>query len=509
MTARVASASETVACERATMANGVTSAELMSRAGQSAAREIQSRCSEMLSDGVIVYAGPGNNGGDGWVVAESLFKSGIAVHVATTTAPRTDEARKARESAFAAGLKLGEGESGQRLVVDALLGTGSSGVPRGGVATLINEINTRRTNGAFVVALDAPSGLDATTGVHEGAVTADLTISFGTMKRGHLISRAKCGDIPVVDIGLADGLEMTSLPMLVDAEWVHSHVPSIQADAHKGTRRRLGVVGGGPGMAGATILCGEGALRSGIGLLRIVAAPVNAVAVHAALPAALFMEWPTTPSALEKLSSSSDVIAIGPGLGNSPMTRDLVERVLLAWSGPVVIDADALNVFAGDVDSLATLLKGRASIITPHPAEMGRLMGMSTEDVLANRFEVGADLAKKLGGAVLLKGTPTIVFSSDGSRYVSAAGTAALATGGSGDVLTGIASTLLAQMTGNGSDPAEAAACAAFIHGRAAELCEFVRGTTLDDILGMLPLAWNETPAAPAPGILSEVPGTR
>ena len=246
-------------------------------------------------------------------------------------------------------------------------------------------------------------------------------------------------------------------------------------------------------MAGATILCGEGALRSGIGLLRIVAAPVNAVAVHAAVPAALFQEWPSTPAALEKLASSSDVIAIGPGLGNSPTTRELVERILLAWSGPVVIDADALNVFAGDTDSLATLLRGRPSIITPHPAEMGRLIGVSTEDVLANRFEIGADLARQLGGAVLLKGTPTVIFSTDGSRYVSAAGTAALATGGSGDVLTGISSTLLAHMTANES-PAVAAACAAFIHGRAAELCEFVRGTTLDDILGKLPAAWNEKP---------------
>jgi NAD(P)H-hydrate epimerase len=508
MTVRVASASETVACERATMAKGISSAELMSRAGQAAAREIQQRCSDRLGDGVLVYAGSGNNGGDGWVVAESLVKAGIPVEMMASE-PRSHEAAQARDAALSAGVSMGQTVAAQQVVVDALLGTGSSGIPRGNVATSINALNNRRKDGAFVVALDVPSGLDSTTGEHQGSVAADLTISFGTMKRGHLISRATCGEIVVVDIGLTDGAGMSSLPMLVDAGWVHSHIPPIQADAHKGTRKRLAVVGGGPGMAGATILCGEGALRSGIGLLRIVAAPVNAVAVHAALPAALFMEWPTTPSALEKLSSSSDVIAIGPGLGNSPMTRDLVERILLAWSGPVVIDADALNVFAGDVDALATLLKGRPSIITPHPAEMSRLIGVSTEDVLANRFDVGADLAKKLGGAVLLKGTPTVVFSSDGSRYASAAGTAALATGGSGDVLTGIASTLLAQMTDKGSAPAEAAACAAFIHGRAAELCEFVRGTTLDDILGMLPLAWNETPPVLTPGILGEVAATQ
>ena len=136
---------------------------------------------------------------------------------------------------------------------------------------------------------------------------------------------------------------------------------------------------------------------------------------------------------------------------------------------------------------------------------MGRLIGLSTEEVLANRFEIGSDLAKKLDGAVLLKGTPTVVFSSDGARFVSAAGTAALATGGSGDVLTGIASTLLAQMTDSGSSPAEAAAVAAFIHGRAAELCKFIRGTTLDDILAALPAAWNEQSPLSRPGILAEL----
>ena len=157
------------------------------------------------------------------------------------------------------------------------------------------------------------------------------------------------------------------------------------------------------------------------------------------------------------------------------------------------------------LESLATLLAGRPSIITPHPAEMGRLLGISTAEVLANRFEIGGDVARRLGGAVLLKGTPTVVFSSNGERYVSAAGTAALATGGSGDVLTGIASTLLVQCIDAEKTPAEAAACAAFIHGRAAELCDFVRGTTLDDILRALPAAWNERPRRQSVGVLSHL----
>lgn len=491
------------------MAKGVESAELMTRAGHAAAVFIQERCADRLGNGAIVFAGSGNNGGDGWVVAESLAKAGVPVAVVSATGPRSHEAMTARERAMNAGVTVGEGNGGECLVIDALLGTGSSGAPRGEIANAIGEVHARQADGAYVVSLDVPSGLDATTGAHEGAVAADLTVSFGTLKRGHLISREPCGEVVVVDIGLADDGEMRSLPLLVDSEWVVSRIPPIPADAHKGTRKRLAIVGGGPGLAGAVILAGEAALRSGIGLLRIVASPVNAVAIQASVPGALFQEWPANPPDLDNLARASDVIAIGPGLGNSPETRDLVQRILLAWRGPVVIDADALNVFAGDTDSLAKLLNGRPSIITPHPAEMGRLLNMRTDEVLANRFEIGIDLAKKLRGAVLLKGTPTVVFSPDGSRHVSAVGTAALATGGSGDMLTGIASTLFGQTSGSEVTPGEIAACAAFVHGRASELCEFVRGTTLDDILAMLPLAFNDRPASIASAILAEVASRR
>ncbi len=504
MSVRVASASETVACERATMATGITSAELMSRAGTRAAGEILDRCSDRLRHGASIFVGSGNNGGDGWVIAEALCRSGIVTNVIEVASPRSPESTSARDAAISARATVAE-RAGEQLIVDALLGTGSSGVPHGEIADAIARIGERRKAGACVVAIDVPSGLDATTGAREGAVIADLTLTFGTVKRGQLISRGNCGELVALDIGLTEDNAMSSLPVLVDPNWVSQRIPPIPPDAHKGTRKRLSVVGGGPGMAGATILCGEGALRSGIGLLTIVAAETNAVAVHSAVPQALFQKWPSIPAELEKLAASADVIAIGPGLGNSPQTRDLVERILLSWSGPVVIDADGLNVFAGDLDSLAELLGERDAIITPHPAEMARLLGTSVDDVLNNRFELGSETANKLGCAVLLKGTPTVIFSPDGLRYVSASGTAALATGGSGDVLTGIASTLLAQMRDTGGTPAESAACAAFVHGRAAELCAFVRGTTLDDILAALPAAWNESPITPRAGVLAEV----
>jgi ADP-dependent NAD(P)H-hydrate dehydratase / NAD(P)H-hydrate epimerase len=478
----------------------------MKRAGEAAAAEILLRFAGDAARGVAIFAGSGNNGGDGWIVAGALAKNGIAARVVEIGCPKSDEALGARATGLACGAVIDESASGEGVVVDALLGTGASGAPRGEIANAIERIRTERARGAKVVSLDVPSGLDSTTGKRDGAVTADLTVSFGTMKRGVLISRDCCGDVVVADIGLDCDEVISKLPGLVNAQWVSRSVPKIPVDAHKGVRGRLSIVGGGPGMAGAGILSGEAALRSGIGLLRIVACAEHETAIHAAVPQALFSGWPSSPQELSRLTASSDVMAIGPGLGNSPDTRDLVERILIAWNGPVIIDADGLNVFAGDLPSLAKLLKGRPAVITPHPAEMGRLVGQAVDAVLEARFEIGNDVAKTLGAAVLLKGTPTVVFSPNGERYVSASGTAALATGGSGDLLTGIVATLLVQMRHKKDAPVLAAACSAFIHGRAAELCGVVRGTTLDDVLGALPAAWNERPDAPRNGVLADLP---
>ena len=494
MGVRVSSASETVACERATIKAGVSAGELMRRAGEGAAELIAAAFPDVASTPIAVFTGSGNNGGDGWVVARRLATIGYLVRVVEVGQPRSEESRAAKAAATESGVKTGDVAGQGVVVIDALLGTGAIGHPRGDIADAIGAVERLQREGAYVFSLDVPSGLDATTGKHGHSVRADSSISFGTIKRGHLLARDVCGEIMVLDIGLAAASEMSALPHLIDAPWVRERVPQISPSAHKGTRKRLAIVGGGKGMAGAVILAGEGALRSGIGLLRIVAQRENALPIHASIPAAIFHEWPTSPDDIAKLVGAIDAIALGPGLGVSTETHGMVERLLLAFTGPATLDADALNLFAGDTASLSALLRDRPSAITPHPAEMGRLLGMTTDDVLQDRFEIGSELSRKLGGAVLLKGSPTIVFAPSGERYVSAAGTAALATGGSGDVLTGIVGTLLSQM----SSPAEAAACAAFVHGRAAELCGVVRGTTLDDILHAMPSAWNE-PLIPLP----------
>ncbi len=362
----------------------------------------------------------------------------------------------------------------------------------------------RRANGARIVSLDVPSGLDATTGECEDAVIADLTLTFGTAKRGQLIARGHCGRLVVLDIGLGPHAGNDS-PVLIDHDWVRERVGPIHADAHKGVRRKLAIVGGGEGMAGAAILAGRAAMRSGIGIVRLVVNSKNVRVVQSAAFEALGLAWPDSDDAVEEtIVDWAHGVLLGPGLGNYPHTRKLAERVLRVWRGPVVIDADALNVFEGDAASLRDLLQGRPALITPHPAEFARLVGCSPDDVLENRFEIGASLAQSIGCTVLLKGVPTVITDPTGQRLVSAAGTPVLAAAGSGDVLAGIVGTLLTQTR----DAFTAAACAAFVHGRAGEIANAdraVRGVELGQVLDALPHVWGAPLAPRRPPILAEL----
>jgi NAD(P)H-hydrate epimerase len=256
-------------------------------------------------------------------------------------------------------------------------------------------------------------------------------------------------------------------------------------------------------MPGAVVLGTRAALRSGIGLVRALVAPDNVGEILAAAPSALIAPWPTSAAETStQISKWADAIVIGPGLGKSEQTRRLVETILADSRLPVLLDADALNVFDGDVAALGRLLKGRPALITPHVAEFARLAKLDAKDVLDNRFDVGAEMARNLGATVLLKGSPTVIFAPGGERYVVARGTAALGTGGSGDLLAGIAGTMLAQT----QDALTSASCAAWVHGRAAEFCEYVRGTTLEDVLYALPRAWNEDEPQVNPPVLAELP---
>jgi ADP-dependent NAD(P)H-hydrate dehydratase / NAD(P)H-hydrate epimerase len=483
----------------------------MQRAGQSAAAEISLRYRERLRHGATVFTGPGNNGGDGWVVASALAKAGVEVTVVEAVEARSPDAVAEKSEAVSQVRAVRPArESLDQLdapgvVIDALLGTGASGEPRDAIADCIARINAFHGQGSRVASLDIPSGLDASTGRHGHCVAADLTLTFGGIKRGSLIARDCCGEIVVLDIGLDEPTNDAprDLPWLVDGAWVHAHIPPIPFDAHKGTRKHVAIIGGGPGMPGAVVLSARAAARSGAGLVRAFVFPDNATGVAGAIPFALVSAWPTEHADISKLISKwAAAIVIGPGLGKSNETRELVEKVLRDSTLPVVLDADALNVFQGDTSVLADLVRDRKALLTPHVAEFSRLAGVDVQTVLDNRFDIGLDLARSLGATVLLKGTPTVIFTPDGDRAVAARGTAALGTGGSGDVLSGIAGTMLAQTC----DPLTAGCCAAWVHGRAAEYCEYVRGTTIEDVLYALPRAWNQSPRATTPPVLGMLP---
>lgn len=515
---RVVTSAEAAARDRAAIEGGIPSRALMQRAGAASAAEIALRLGSRLRQGVLVFAGPGNNGGDAWVVARALAAAGARVRVCEPVPAATDDARAERALALphvevvevveadGTALQAGAVFRGEGIVVDGLLGTGSAGTPRGPIAAAIAGMRTMRER-ATVVALDMPSGVDASTGAVHAPARAALTLAYGTLKRGHLVSRAACGRIVVLDIGLGRHAELEDgAPGLVTGAWVARQLPELAPDAHKGTRKKIAILGGGAGMSGAAILAARAAWRSGVGMVKLLVADDSLTAVREAEPTALTGHWPRDAAAARRELEWADAVAIGPGLGVGAVARATLELALREFQGPVVLDADALNIFASDVNGLAGLLAGRPAVLTPHPAEFGRLIGVAVDDVQARRFEIGKALAGHTRAVVMLKGQPTIVTGPSGERLVSASGTPLLAAAGSGDLLTGIVVTLLAQL----GDPFAAAACGAWVHGRAARLAQRghddVRGLTLDDALAHMPAAWRARDTPTRYPVLVELP---
>lgn len=504
MSVRVVTGEDAAARDAAAIAAGTSSLALMQTAGSAAADVMLGRVGGALAGGVRVLTGSGNNGGDGWVVAGYLAERGIPVCVEEVAESRSTDAVAAR-SANRGKVSLGAGDGASPVIVDALLGTGARGAPSGALADAVRRINRWRNAGALVVALDIPTGVDATQGVSSLAVTADLTITFGTLKRGHLLSRDHCGAIVIVDIGLGAHVPGNdAVPVLVDERWVAGFVPKIDADAHKGKRRRVLIAGGARGMAGAVVLAARAATRSGVGLVRALVEEPSLVPVQTSALEATAATWPLADRDLSALGEDCHAILIGPGLGRTAEARRLLENLLEAWKGPTVLDADAISLFDGNVGGLSTALAGRSALLTPHVREFARLSGMSDDIVMRNRFDVARDTAHALGATILLKGVPTVIMGPNGESMVSATGTAVLATAGSGDVLAGIALTLLAQ-TG---DAFRSGAAAAWIHGRAGEIATTgrpVRGVTLTDVLDAMSHAWRLSDAAPGAPVLAEL----
>lgn len=492
-------AAQSAARDAAAIAAGIPSFELMRRAGNRAALSLLARYPAQARQGVVVVTGPGNNGGDGFIMAAALLQEGVPVHVVGED-PRTPDAVAARA---ALPRSRPSPSSTPGVVIDALLGTGASGPLRSPIAGWVDYLRSARSQGATVVSLDLPSGLDATSGQADPAtVPADLTLSFGTWKRGQLLRRDLCGQLACIDIGLDEHARLDDgAPEAVGHADVVAWLPTIDARAWKGTRKRLAIVGGAEGMAGAVSLAAGGAYASGVGMVRCFVAPASIGPIQALAPGATAHSW----DMFEELGPSwADVLVVGPGFGLQAAAAR-VSDLLAAWAGPVVLDADALSAFAGRTDDLRALLAGRAAILTPHAGEAARLLGVPAGTVVADPFAAVTDLATRVGCIVLLKGVPTAVASPRGAVLVSPRGTPALAVAGSGDLLSGIAGTLLAQI----DQPQQAAAAAAWIHGRAAELAQGdgpVRGTRLTDVLEAVPQVFREGHAARLDGELEVLP---
>ncbi|MCC2671369.1 MAG: carbohydrate kinase, YjeF related protein, partial [Armatimonadetes bacterium] len=381
------------------------------------------------------------------------------------------------------------------LVIDALLGTGFQGEPRGPIAAAIEALRS----GAYrVLAVDVPSGLDADTGkLAQLHVRAQETVTFGLPKVGLALlpGRTAAGQVTVAEISLprpllaADALQLEWL----DRDRVQPLWPSRAADAHKGASGRLFVLAGSAGMTGAASLTCDAALRAGAGLVTLgIPASLNPI-LEVKLTEAMTLPLPETESHAHSPESLGQVrpwldrvgaLAIGPGFGRDPRSGELLRAVLRDCPIPVVVDADGLFLVS---PAEASTFPERC-VITPHPAEMARLLGTETAEVQSNRLEVAKTAAVRLGCVVVLKGPATVVAAPDGRAAINSSGSPALATGGTGDVLTGMVAACLAREL----EPYEAAVAAVYLHGIAGEIAEErhgAPGAVAGDVVAAIPEA--------------------
>jgi len=468
---------------------GVPSIVLMENAGRQVLTAIEATFDNAASLRYAILCGKGQNGGDGFVVARAMLERGITVSVflvGRDVEVRGDARTNLQilsnlsidvvEIADAAAWELqAPAVLAADVVVDAIFGTGLKGPVSGLVESIVDDLNASDTP---VVSIDLPSGLDASAADVAGpAIEATLTVTFGAPKIPHILPPAEhhVGSLVIADIGIPQAvIEHLDGPWieLLTKEAMRRHITPRAADSQKGDYGRILVVAGSLGKTGAAHLTAMAALRSGAGLVTI-ATPRSCLPILAGLGVEYMTlgldETPEGQLAFEAVEPvvefDADVIVVGPGLGRGPATSAFVQAVIERAGVPVVVDADALFAFAGDIDSL----QGRedvAIIITPHPGEMARLVGVGVDDVQAHRLDVARDLATARQLHVVLKGHRTVIASPDGRLSLNMTGNAGMATGGTGDVLSGMIGAWCGQLL----DPAAACQLAVYLHGLAGDL---------------------------------------
>lgn len=511
----VVTGAEMAALDRAAIEEyRIPAAALMERAGAEVALAVE-RLLEGRVEGarVQIVCGPGNNGGDGFVAARYLAQWGARVRIALACPEErlqgdahafymaaVKSGIPAASFAEADGRKLTLSLKTSDVIVDALLGTGARGSLRPLAARFVAAVNEA---GRPVVAVDIPTGVDADTGrVESVAVKATVTVTFGLPKVGHLLypGKAYAGELVVADIGFpAPLLEQASERVRTGGEWARTVLRPRPPDGHKGTFGRAVIIAGSRGMAGAAALAATAALRAGAGLVTWMGPESQLPIVQSLVPEATAVGLPErdgrlaasgVEAALAALRAG-DAVAIGPGLGIGPEVSRFVIEFLRQCPRPVVVDADALNALAREAGGDGGLIAAGPRVMTPHPKEAARLLRIEAREVTAAPMDIASQLGEAYGGAVVLKGAPTIVRAASGRVYINGSGDVSLATGGTGDVLTGMIAALLAQ----DYPPETAAALGVYVHGRAGEIAggkEGRHGATASDVARAVGLALAE-----------------
>src|SRR6516165_9902513 len=473
--------------DRLTIAGGVAGLTLMENAGRAVAQAVSGQSS---SGRVVVLAGPGNNGGDGFVAARLLAEQGYAVTVLLAAALdqlKGDAAAAAK--AWDRGVAPAQPDRlvGADIIIDALFGAGLDRPVSGSEQAMIEAVNAQA---ASVVAVDLPSGINGSTGAVMGtAIKAERTVTFFRKKPGHLLmpGRAYCGKVSVAPIGIPATVLERIRPLTFEniPELWRTKFPVPQTQGHKYDRGHVVVVSGPSWSTGAARLAARGALRAGAGLVTI-ASPREALAVNAAANLAIMVRPVDGAAELMRFLADArlNALAIGPGLGVGDATCEMVLSAL-AGERAVVLDADAITSFAKDPQRLAAALtarNGRATALTPHEGEFSRFFGALDADINAgSKLKRARRAAARTGAVIVLKGADTVVATPDGRASIAANAPASLATAGAGDVLTGIVAGVLAQ----GTPAFEAASAAVWLHGEAAQA--FGPGLIAEDLPEQLP----------------------
>jgi len=493
---RVLTAAQMREADRRTIEDiGIPSLVLMENAGRQVVAAMEAVHGDLQEHSVAVLCGRGNNGGDGFVVARTLIQRGVDVSVfvvGSRVAEVRGDARVNLDILGRLGITVVEVADSQAwelhfsevsactLIVDAIFGTGLNAPLEGLLASVAEDVNQ---SGIPVVAIDLPSGLSADH--HEplgDSIVAGTTVTLAAPKLALVLPPAetRAGDIVIADIGIpmevVESLEGPRMDLLTRGAMRSLVVPR-EADTHKGDYGRVLLVTGSRGKTGAAHLAAVGALRAGAGLVTI-ATPSSCLPIVAAMaPEYMTASLDENPDGLdpdgveELLGTATDVLAVGPGLGQGAGTRAFVQAIVDRATVPLVIDADGLNAFAGQPDRLAGR-EGRDVIITPHPGEMARLVGMTTEEVQANRLDVARTFATTHHVYVVLKGHRTLIATPDGTIFINPTGNPGMATGGTGDVLCGMIAAWLAQLL----DAEAACRLAVYLHGMAGDLAQADEG---------------------------------